>query len=140
MCQTKRPHGKGVLCLKSQHGLIFFLFSFICLIFFLSAGSLIYFKYFSELEYEKKIYKKLKGIGITNKEIKNMIGKDMLFIFFIPCIMGALISFLQNYQFYPSFQRADLIASSLSVIVLCLVFQVIYYLVTRRRVYMEVIK
>lgn len=126
--------------LKSEHGLLFFLFSYICFIFFLSAGSLIYFKYFSEIDYEKKIYKKLRCIGITNKEIKNMIGKDMLLIFFLPCITGALLSFLQFSELYSINQRADLVTASLSFTAICVVFQVIYYFITRRKVYLEVLK
>ncbi len=126
--------------LKSQHGLLFFLFSYICFIFFLSAGSLIYFKYFSEIDYEKKIYRKLKCIGITNKEIKNMIGKDMLLIFFSPCMAGGLLSSLQYFELYPDYQRADLTTASLSFIAICVIFQVIYYFITRRKVYMEALK
>jgi len=126
--------------LKSEHGLLFFLFSYICFIFFLSAGSLIYFRYFSEIDYERKTYKKLRCIGITNKEIKNMIGKDMLLIFFFPCITGALLSFLQFSELYPGNQRADLITASLSFTAICVIFQVIYYFITRRNVYMEALK
>lgn len=125
--------------LKSQHGLILFLFSFICLIFFVSSGSLVYYRYFSQLENDKRMYKKLMRIGISNKEVEKMIGKDMIFIFFIPCIIGALIGFMYLYSFYSSYQKANLLIVSLQFIGICLIFQTIYYLITKRRVYQEVI-
>ncbi|WBW97252.1 FtsX-like permease family protein [Oceanirhabdus sp. W0125-5] len=124
---------------KSEHGLLFFLFSFICLIFFISSGSLVYFKYFSQLENDKIIYKKLMRIGISHKEVKVMIGKDMIFTFFIPCMIGALIGFIYMFIFYPSYQRLNLSIAGFQFISMCLIFQTIYYLVTKKRVYHEVI-
>lgn len=124
---------------KSEHGLLLFLFGFICLIFFISSGSLVYFKYFSQLENDKITYKKLMRIGISHKEVKSMIGKDMIFTFFIPCIIGALIGFVYMYVFYPNYERANFLIGSIQFIGMCLIFQTGYYFITKRKVYQEVI-
>lgn len=124
---------------RSQHGLILFLFAFVCAIFFMAAGSLIYFKYFSEINNDKKRYKKLMGIGVTHKEIKNMIGKEMIFMFFVPLIMGYAISAIKLFGNYVGEQKKVFLVSQTKVILMCIAIQIVYYLISRRKVYNEVI-
>lgn len=126
--------------LTLRTGLILFFFGFVCLIFFLSSSSLLYFKYFSEIGNEKSIYKKLSGIGITHKQVKSMIGKDMTFTFFFPYLLGALIALIYCYTIYSYYQLKNLFFVSSQILILCFFFQIIFYGLTKRKVILEVLQ
>ncbi|NFV12199.1 ABC transporter permease [Clostridium sporogenes] len=72
----------------SSSGTMLFIGCFVGLIFLVCTASIIFFKQLSEAIEEKHRYKILRNIGIRNKELKCSIYKQMLFIFFVPLIVG----------------------------------------------------
>lgn len=69
-------------------GLLIFISSFLGLVFLLATGSIIFFKQLSEASDDKERYTLLKKIGITKKEIKRSISKQLLFVFLLPLVLG----------------------------------------------------
>lgn len=73
-------------------GLIIFIGAFLGLVFLTATGSIIFFKQLSEANDDRGRYKILKNIGVNKREIKRSIGKQMLTVFMLPLIVGAIHS------------------------------------------------
>jgi putative ABC transport system permease protein len=73
-------------------GLIIFLGAFLGLLFLVATGSIIFFKQLSEANDDKNRYKILKNIGVTNKEIKASISKQIFIVFSLPLVIGIVHS------------------------------------------------
>ncbi|REK75202.1 ABC transporter permease [Paenibacillus paeoniae] len=68
--------------------LTLFIGMFISLLFFIAAGSMIYFKLFTEIQEDQAQFKGLTRIGMTRKEIRRIVVSQIAIIFFIPCVVG----------------------------------------------------
>lgn len=74
--------------LHSIAGVIMFVGIFIGVTFMLAAGSIIYYKQLIEANEDKSKYATLRKIGITEKEIRVSISRQLLIIFGMPLIVG----------------------------------------------------
>lgn len=79
---------------KNSNGILFFVTTFLSVIFFFGSFILLYLNLFSEIDKEKEKYKKLNNIGITAKEVKRIITMEITTLFFVPTIVGTLLAFL----------------------------------------------
>lgn len=79
---------------KTENGILFFITTFLSIIFFFGSFILLYLNLFSDIEKEKIKYKKLYRIGISMKEIKRVISLEISFLFFMPTFVGAITAFL----------------------------------------------
>ncbi|GAB6457548.1 hypothetical protein bcgnr5371_08990 [Bacillus cereus] len=62
---------------------------FLGLVFLLATGSIIYFKQLTEAYADRERYIVLRKLGVTKKEMKKAIAKQMRFIFFLPLVVGS---------------------------------------------------
>ena len=69
-------------------GLMMFSGMFLGLVFLLATGSIIYFKQLTEAHADRERYIVLRKLGVTKKEMKKAIVKQMRFIFFLPLVVG----------------------------------------------------
>jgi putative ABC transport system permease protein len=69
-------------------GLMIFMGGFLGLVFLVATGSIIYFKQLTEAHSDKGRYEILHKIGVTKKEIRKSISKQVLFIFALPLLVG----------------------------------------------------
>lgn len=63
------------------------------LIFFVAMGCILYFKCLSDALYDGSDFKILKRMGFQKKALYTLIRKEIMPIFYIPCILGGLHSF-----------------------------------------------
>jgi len=77
-------------------GLIVFIGAFLGLLFLAATGSIIFFKQLSEANDDKNRYKILKNIGVTNKEIKASISKQIFIVFALPLVIGIIHSLVAS--------------------------------------------
>lgn len=68
--------------------LTLFIGLFISLLFFIAAGSMIYFKLFTELQEDQMQFRGLIRIGMTRKEIRRIVVSQIAIVFFVPCLIG----------------------------------------------------
>lgn len=73
----------------SATGLIIFIGAFLGLVFLTATGSIIFFKQLSEANDDRGRYRILRNIGVTKREIKSSIGRQILMVFMLPLIVGA---------------------------------------------------
>ena len=81
---------EGFYFLKSLFSVIFFIGFFISVLFFISAGSIIYFKLYSDLDRDLDHYKALSKIGLTISEMKNIVSKQLAVLFFVPFLVATV--------------------------------------------------
>lgn len=79
---------------KVQNGILFFVTTFLSIIFFFASFILLYLNLFSDIDKEKVKYKKLYRIGITKKEVKRMVSAEIRTLFFLPTLLGTIVAFL----------------------------------------------
>lgn len=77
-------------------GLIIFIGAFLGLLFLVATGSIIFFKQLSEANDDKGRYEILRNIGVTNKEIKASIRKQIFIVFALPLVIGIMHSFIAS--------------------------------------------
>lgn len=69
-------------------GMLMFIGAFLGLVFLLATGSIIYFRQLTEAANDYGRYKILKNIGISRREVKQNIAKQICFVFILPLIVG----------------------------------------------------
>ncbi|WP_242943300.1 FtsX-like permease family protein [Clostridium uliginosum] len=118
----------------ASSGLMLFVTGFLGLIFLISTGSIIYFKQLTEANEEKGRYEILRKVGVSEKEIKKTISRQMLLVFLLPLILGishasfavSLFSTIIGFNF--------MIPALISFAAYIAIY-VIYYIVTVREYY-----
>ncbi|MGG0206250.1 FtsX-like permease family protein [Bacillus mycoides] len=74
------------------YGVALFIGSFLGVIFVLATGSIIYYKQLSEAYANQRYYETLRKIGVTKKEVRKSISKQVSFSFISPLIVGLVHS------------------------------------------------
>ena len=112
--------------------LILFVGTFISIVFFIAAGSFIYFRFYTDVQEEKVKYRNLCKIGMTVREVKKITTIQLAILFFIPFLVATLHSVfaLQTLQTRMS---ASLGGSASVVLVFFFAALVVYFLLLRSR-------
>lgn len=85
---------------------------------------------FTEIEDTRVQVLALKRIGVTDKEIHSILGKQIGFLFFIPFIAGTIHAGFA-YAALSNMLNSNLFLEAVIVIFIYFVFQAVYYIVTR---------
>lgn len=101
-------------------------------VFFIAAGSFLYFRLYADLEYDRRQYATMWKIGVTRKEINTMVTRQIGLLFFVPIGMAMLHSLfafvaLQSYFNFSIAVEAGFILASFFIV------QVVYFYFIRRR-------
>jgi len=112
--------------------LILFVGTFISIVFFIAAGSFIYFRFYTDVQEEKVKYRNLRKIGMTVREVKKITTIQLAILFFIPFLVATLHSVfaLQTLQTRMS---ASLGGSASVVLVFFFAALILYFLLLRSR-------
>lgn len=78
--------------LKQGFGISLYFGIFISVLFFLAAGSILYFRMYQDIDYDLNHYRSLYRIGLTKKEMKNIATRELSFLFFLPMLIAVLHS------------------------------------------------
>ncbi|MEI3613099.1 ABC transporter permease [Pseudogracilibacillus sp. SO30301A] len=109
---------------------IMFVGLFIGIVFFVSAGSFLYFRLYTDLDDDKEKFMAISKIGLTTKEMNSVIGKQITLLFFAPIIVaiihGAVALTALSHMFgYNLFTESAIVLGSFFVI------QVVYFIIVR---------
>jgi putative ABC transport system permease protein len=80
--------------LRQTLGLSMFAGVFVSLLFFIGAGSLIYFKLFTELPDDRRLFTRLGRIGITRGESDRVVTAQIALVFLLPFAVGGVHAFV----------------------------------------------
>ncbi|GGJ65865.1 ABC transporter permease [Virgibacillus salexigens] len=76
--------------MKESMSYLFFFGIFISVLFFLAAGSILYFRMYQDIDKDLSHYHSLYRIGLTNKEMKKIATKQLAYLFFLPFIVAVI--------------------------------------------------
>lgn len=124
-------------------GIIFFVSTFLSILFFFATFILLYLNVFTDIEQEKLKYRKLYKIGVTKREVKKVVTKELRILFFLAPAIGIMLSAVYIISIVQDsggiFTNPILIVNFLTIGGLYLLFQTIYYIFATRKFINEVI-
>lgn len=107
-------------------------------VFFVAAGSFLYFRLYSDLDYDRRQYLTIKKVGLTDQELNQIVTRQMALLFFVPIVVAFIHSafaFMALQSFY-----VLSIAREMMIVLACFfIAQFIYFLIIRSR-YMRNLK
>ncbi|WP_071394952.1 ABC transporter permease [Bacillus tuaregi] len=116
--------------INKTYGPIMFVGLFIGIVFFVSAGSFLYFRLYTDLDEDKQKFKAIAKMGLTEKELKKVLNRQTAILFFAPIIValihGAVALTALSHMF-----NYNLFKESVIVLGVFFVIQVIYFFIVR---------
>ena len=130
--------------LRKGYSVFLFISTVMGILFFVAGGSVLYFKQYTELPETKATFQKLYKIGINDKEMKSIIGKELLAVFFLPLVFGAFLGvsliYLMTYIVGGDEIIKEFLSNAFIVVAIYFVSQGIFYVVTRNKYISELTK
>lgn len=117
---------------NQMYGIILFVGLFIGAVFFVAAGSFLYFRLYADLEDDKQKFASIRRLGMTDAEQSSVVSKQLLLLFFVP--VGTAI--VHGAVALTSMQRMfgySLVKESAMVLGSFLFIQLVYFLLIRAR-------
>ncbi len=128
--------------LKKVYSVMFFIFSFMGLLFFITSGSVLYFKQYSELTETKAKFSKLYKIGIKSREIRTVISRELAVTFFTPLIFGTIVGYsmmyLMTFMLGGAFMLGPFMKFATFAVIAYFLFQSVFYLITKKKYVHEI--
>ncbi|PCD05075.1 peptide ABC transporter permease [Peribacillus simplex] len=126
--QTRAPVYQEM---KQGSILILFIGLFVSLLFFIVQGSMMYLRVFTNLEDKKIQIHALHRLGLTKKEIRQILSAEIRILFFVPFLIG-VIHAIVAYVALSNLLESNLFVYSSMVIATYFLFQLLYYQVTKK--------
>lgn len=116
--------------INKVYGPILFIGLFIGIVFFVSAGSFLYFRLYTDLDEDKEKFKAIAKLGLTDKELNKVINRQTIILFFSPIIVALLhgavaLTALSHLFDYNLVKESTFVLGGFAAI------QIIYYLIVR---------
>ncbi|ANU25948.1 ABC transporter permease [Planococcus versutus] len=121
---------------KSSFALLLFIGLLVAGVFLLAAGSFIYFKLYTGLERDRKQYKLLIRMGMTDKELGKIINRQLVPQFFLPWVLALLHSafaFVSLQVVWDEFAELSIIFEMSIVLGGFTIAQILYFFLIRWR-------
>lgn len=122
--------------IRSTFALLLFIGLLVSSVFFLAAGSFIYFKLYTSLDEEKKQYETLYRMGITTKEMRKLVNRQLVPQFFLPwgiAMLNSTFAFIALQVFWRGFADLSIIKEITIVMGALTCAQLLYFYLIRWR-------
>src|SRR5699024_11167806 len=119
-----------IYTINKTFGSILFIGLFIGVVFFVSAGSFLYFRLYSDLDDDIEKFKAIAKMGLTEKELKKVINRKTAILFFAPIVVlliyGAVALTALSHMFdYILVKESTMVLGTFALI------QIVYFIVVR---------
>ncbi|OIK16168.1 hypothetical protein BIV60_05880 [Bacillus sp. MUM 116] len=101
-------------------------------VFFIAAGSFLYFRLYADLDYDRRQYLTIKKVGLTDQELNKIVTRQLALLFFVPIIV-AFIHSAFAFMALQSFYQLSIVTEIIIVLASFLVAQLIYFIIIRYR-------
>lgn len=115
--------------------LLLFTSGFLGLFFFIAAAIVLFLKLLSDIDSDKRRFNSMYKIGITEDEVKKQIASELKPLFFIGPIIGIILAFAYTIIFNQDstdYVRKYFIYSNITVSLIFLFIQVVYYFICKK--------
>lgn len=117
---------------KSLFSMMLFIALMVGAVFFIAAGSFLYFRLYADLDYDLHQYEIIMKVGLTDKELSQIVTRQLMLLFFVP-ILVAIIHSAFAFMALQSYFTLSIASDMIVVLVSFFVAQVLYFLVIRNR-------
>jgi len=116
--------------INKAYGPILFIGLFIGIVFFVSAGSFLYFRLFTDLDEDKAKFASIAKMGLTDKELKKVITRQTAILFFAPIVVAVIhgavaLTALSHFFDYNLVKESTMVLGGFFAI------QVVYFIIVR---------
>lgn len=112
------------------YGPMLFIGLFIGIVFFVSAGSFLYFRLYTDLEDDKQKFSAISKLGLTNKELNKVVSRQTALLFFAPIIVALVHGIVALTALAHLFEH-NLVNVSITVLSSFIAIQIVYYFIMR---------
>ncbi|WP_430602104.1 hypothetical protein IGJ02_002349 [Enterococcus sp. DIV0724b] len=116
--------------ITNEYAPILFVGIFIGIVFFVSAGSFLYFRLYSDMDVDVEKFKMIYKMGLAKKELKKMIYQQVGILFFTPIIVSVIHGAVALTAMYHMFNQGMQLAGW-QVLGVFILIQIVYYLIAR---------
>ncbi|NWK71704.1 ABC transporter permease [Bacillus paramycoides] len=117
---------------KQLNGILLIVSVLVGIVFFTFAASLLFFRLYADLEREQKQYEMIAKVGLSRKELKKIVTRQLMLMFFLPIIIAVIHS---GVAFMALQQLVDfsVLKTSILVFLAFLSIQSVYFFTVRWR-------
>jgi putative ABC transport system permease protein len=117
----------------AQVRMIMLIAMFVATLFFLAAGSMLYFRFFLEIQEDQAKYIALRRIGLSWKEIRGAVTREMAVMFFTPWAVALVhqVFALRSYSTVTSMMPIEVWKYGVAAAGIFFALQTVYFLMTR---------
>lgn len=105
------------------------------IVFFIFTLSFLYFRLFTDLERDQEQYQMLSKLVLRQKELKQIVTRQMIILFFLPIVVAMVHSSFAYLTFHQLGQTVSkemyVLQSSIVVLIIFICIQIIYFLIIR---------
>jgi putative ABC transport system permease protein len=101
-------------------------------VFFIAAGSFLYFRLYADLDYDRRQYLTIKKVGLTDQELDKIVTRQLALLFFVP-IAVAFVHSCFAFMALQSIFALSIASEIFIVLASFLVAQLIYFFLIRYR-------
>lgn len=107
-------------------------------VFFIAAGSFLYFRLYADMDYDVRQYTTIMRVGLTDQELTRIVTQQLFLLFFVPIIVAIIHSAFAFIALQSYFTLS--IAKETIIVLICFsIAQLIYYFFIRK-MYMRKLK
>ncbi|MGN9867217.1 FtsX-like permease family protein [Bacillus swezeyi] len=116
--------------LNRGYGPILFVGLFIGVVFFVSAGSFLYFRLYADLDDDKQKFQSIAKMGLTDRELKKVLSRQIGLLFFAPILVALVHGAVALTALSHAFQY-NLFKESAMVLGIFFAIQLFYFFIVR---------
>ncbi|AIK36865.1 ftsX-like permease family protein [Bacillus pseudomycoides] len=117
---------------KQTNGLLLMASVLVGIVFFTFAASFIYFRLYTDLNRDQQQYKMISKMGLSRRELKRIVTRQLLIMFFLPIIV-AVIHTAVAYTALQQLVDFSILNSSIVILISFVCIQILYFFITRWR-------
>ncbi|WP_318617909.1 ABC transporter permease [Sporosarcina sp. YIM B06819] len=128
--------GLNYSVIRTTFSLLLFIGLLLAAVFFLAAGSFIYFRLYTSLERDRKQFDVLRRMGITDREFKKIVNRQLIPQFFFPwgvAFVHSSFAFLSLQVIWDALAEISIVKELVLVLAGFTLMQIIYFYLIRWR-------
>ncbi|WHT47957.1 ABC transporter permease [Sporosarcina thermotolerans] len=128
--------GRNYSIIRTTFTLLLFIGLLLAGVFLLAAGSFIYFRLYTSLDSDRKQFDVLRRMGITDREFKKIINRQLIPQFFVPwgvALLHSSFAFLTLQVIWDALAEISIVRELIFVLLGFTILQVIYFYLIRWR-------